>query len=81
MGNEFWNATTESMQRSLMAMIELIVMLTVLCAIAGLVIYLIGIIWFCFKEKRHSRTASPTPRHASVLSTKKLLPLVTDAQQ
>jgi hypothetical protein len=59
------DAMNEGMYPSLMMMIEVLVLITVLLTIAGLAIYLAGIAWFCFKEKRRSATAPRTPRHAS----------------
>ena len=61
---ETLNAMNEGMYLSLM-MIKVIMLITVLFAIAGFAIYLAGIAWFCFEETRRSTTAPPTARRAS----------------
>lgn len=64
MGIETFNAMNEGMYLSLMMMIEVIVLITALCAVAGFVIYMAGMAWFCFEEKRQSITAPRTTRRA-----------------
>lgn len=65
MGIETLNAMTEGMYTSLLLAIEVIMLMNVLLAIVGFVIYLIGTAWFCFGDTRQRRTAPRTARRAS----------------
>jgi hypothetical protein len=46
-------------------MLKVVVLITAVFAIAGLAIYLAGISWFCFEEKRWSTTAPRAARRTS----------------
>src|SRR5437773_10460326 len=65
MGIETLNAINEGMYLSTLMMIEVIVLMVAILAIAGFAIYLAGIAWFCFEETRRSITAPRTARRAS----------------
>ncbi|HET9530702.1 MAG TPA: hypothetical protein VFQ92_10140 [Blastocatellia bacterium] len=55
---EILNAMNEGLYLSLL-MIEVVALITALMAVSGLAIYLSGIAWLCFDEKRRSITAPP----------------------
>ena len=57
---ETFKTLNEDLQIRLMMMLEVIALITVLVAIAGLAIYLAGITWFYFKETRRSLTRPRT---------------------
>lgn len=69
---ETLNAMNYGIYLSLLMMIEVIALMTVLLAVAGLVIHLAGIARFCFEETRPGITAPPT--------TWKSAPRAPDAQ-
>lgn len=60
---ETLEAMNEGMYLSLLMMIEVIVLITVFFAIAGLAIYLAGLAWLCFEETRQParRRMKPSP--------------------
>jgi hypothetical protein len=62
---ETLQAINEDLQANLMMMIEVIVLITVVFTIAALAIYVAGIAWFCFKERRRRATSSQMMRLAS----------------
>ncbi len=62
---ETLRAMNEDLQANLMMMIEVIVLITVVFTIAALAIYLAGIAWFCFKERRRRATSPQMMRLAS----------------
>jgi hypothetical protein len=61
---EIVNSINEGLYLTLM-MIKVVMVIFIFFSIAGFVIYLAGIAWFCFEEKRRSTTAPRTPRLAS----------------
>lgn len=52
MGIETLNAMNEGMHLNLLMIIEVIMLINILLAIAGFVIYLVGTAWYCFGETR-----------------------------
>ena len=66
---ETLNAMNEGMYFSQMMMIEVIVLITALLSIAGFAVYLAGIAWFCFEEKRRSMIAPRRERRVSPPNT------------
>ena len=59
---ETLNAINEGMYPSLLMMIEVIMLITILLAIAGFAIYLACIAWLCFAETRRSITVPQAAR-------------------
>jgi hypothetical protein len=55
---EILNAINEGIYLSLM--IEVVALITAIVAVSGLAIYLSGLAWLCFEEKRRSITEPPT---------------------
>jgi hypothetical protein len=60
---EILNAMNEGLYLHVLLLIGIILLSTVFLAFAGFVIYLIGIVWFCFEEKRPPtrRRVKPAP--------------------
>lgn len=63
---ETLKAINEGLYPSLLTMIEVIAVITIFFAIAGIAISLIGIAWLCFEETRQSarRQMKPAPKPA-----------------
>ncbi|HEY8460399.1 MAG TPA: hypothetical protein VIM99_08470 [Blastocatellia bacterium] len=66
MENETLRAMNEGFYLSLLTAIEVIILLSVVLAIAGFAIYLAGVAWFCFSEmrqpaRRRTTSAAPPP--------------------
>ena len=57
MGIETFNTINEGVNLSLMLLMKTVVLISLICATSGLVIYLAGIVSFCFEEKRRSKIA------------------------
>lgn len=66
MNVETLRAMNENLQANLMMTVEVVVMITVVFAVATLAIYLGGVAWFCFKERRQPKTARQTPGRATL---------------
>ena len=62
MGIETFNTINEGINLSLMLMMKTVVLISLICATGGLVIYLAGIASFCFEEKRRSKIATRIKR-------------------
>jgi hypothetical protein len=63
MGIETFNTINEGINLSLMLMVNTIVLISLTCALGGLVIYLAGIVALCFENKRQSKIAPRITRH------------------
>ena len=74
---ETLNTMSGGMYLSLM-MIKVIAVIFILFAIIGFGIYIAGIAWLCFEEKRRSLSATRRPRRASPPNSSK--PLVLNTQ-
>jgi hypothetical protein len=64
MGIETFNTINEGINLSLMLMMKTIVLISLICATGGLVIYLTGVVSLCFEEKRQSEIAPRIKRRA-----------------
>jgi hypothetical protein len=62
---ETLKAMNANLQVKLLMMIEIIVLITVLLALAGVVVYFAGITWFFFAERRQSTSRTLAARCAS----------------
>ena len=51
------NTINEDLQASLMTMIEIVMLITVLFAVVAIATYLVGLAWYCWLDKRQSKTA------------------------
>jgi hypothetical protein len=61
-------------------MLKVVVLITAVFVIAGVAIYLAGIWWFCFEEKRRSMTGPRRARCTSRPQTWKSAPPAPDTQ-
>ena len=63
MSIETLSAMNENMQLSILMIIEVVMLIYFLLAIAGIVIYLAGTAWYCFGETRRParRQMKPAP--------------------
>ena len=73
---ETFNAMNEGFYISLLATIEVIMLVNIILAIAGFAIHLAGVAWLCFSEMRqparrrtHSATEPPEPDEYDLLVT------------
>jgi hypothetical protein len=61
---ETLNAMNESLDRSLLMIIEVVALINIVLAIAGFAIYLAGVAWYCYKEARLPAHRRMKPAHA-----------------
>jgi hypothetical protein len=73
---ETLNALKEGLYLGQMMMIQIIGLIITLMALAGLAVYLIGVIWFCSEEKRRIKTSLRTQPAAVPVDGRKPAPVV-----
>ena len=64
MGIETFNTINEGINLSLILMLKTVVLISLICATSGLVIYLAGVASLCFEEKRWGKIAPRITRRA-----------------
>jgi hypothetical protein len=81
---ETLNAINESMQASLMLMVEVILLIGILLTVVGLAIYLAGVAWLCFDESGSLSRQIDLPQQPETSASKarsaRRLPLTSSLQ-